>query len=387
MQLNTKTTPMIALLLRISFVLAACTATTPDEPPLPTETVPPMETVLPTEDVQVDEATQADEEIQSVEQIQADEGVQARVSDHLEGVIFNARFLDIPTYEGSGQMVHPHVLFFEEKFMGYHYIMVMTPYPYSNQVYENPSILGSQDGITWEVPEGVINPVVGVPVDVNLGGYYSDPFLLRRGDSLELWFRHTLARYVEGRYVQDNMHNRIYRTVSHDLANWSELETVLECLEGYHPFMSVVVMHDGIRYRLWYATYGQVLYYIESMDLETWSTGTQVQFDLGGLGVWHHDIVFTGEKYEALFTSADWGNVPRFRLFYATSYDGIDFGTGREISVQRISPELEDLTVHKCTFVRQHGIYQMYIAVVSTNAEWKLFYFEIAEENLYKLFD
>ena len=310
------------------------------------------------------------------------------ISDHLDGVIFGARFLDIPTYEGSGQTVHPQVLFFEEKFMGYHYIMVMTPYPFSDSAHENPSVLGSQDGIIWEVPDGVVNPVVGVPFDVRHGGHYSDPFLLRKGDTLEMWFRHTLAVYTGGRYSLDNSrHNRIYRTVTKDLSNWETLETVLECFDGINPFMSVVVMHDGERYRLWYATYQSVLFYIESTDLINWSERVRIHHDLGGLGIWHHDIIFTGEKYEALFISADWGNVPLFRLFYAVSYDAKNFGTGREISIGRISPELEEMTVHKSTFVRHEGIYQMYIAAFTRDSQWRLFYFEIAEDNLHKLFD
>ena len=146
-------------------------------------------------------------------------------------------------------------------------------------------------------------------------------------------------------------------------------------------------MHDGEKYRLWYTNFYSILYYIESADLVNWSERTRVRADLGGLGIWHHEIAFTGEKYEALLTSADWGNRPEFRLFYATSYDGMDFGVGREIVIERISPALEGLTVHKCAFVRRDGIYQMYIAVFDRNSRWRLFYFEIAEENLYRLFD
>ena len=309
------------------------------------------------------------------------------IFSNLDGIIFNARFLNIPTYEGSGQVVHPQVLFFEEKFMGYHYIMVVTPYPFSDNSYENPSILGSQNGFDWEVPHGVINPVVGVPFDVMYGGYYSDPFIRRQGNTLELWFRHTLAVYADGQYVQDNSHNRIYRTVTSNLSNWSEFEIVLECMDGTSPFMSVVVMHDGSYYRLWYTNYYSALFYIRSPDAVNWTERTQVRADLNGLGIWHHDIVFNGEKYEALLTSADWGNSPLFRLFYAVSHDGLDFGTGREIRLDRISPELEGMTVHKCTFVRQNGIYQMYFAAFDQDSYWRLFYFEIHEENLYRLFE
>jgi len=312
---------------------------------------------------------------------------QAKVFDHLDGVIFNAQFLDIPTYEGSGQIVHPQVIFFAEKFMGFHYIMVMTPYPFSNNAYENPSILGSQDGVIWEVPEGLINPVVGVPTDVMHGGYYSDPFILQNGNRLELWFRHTLAINDEGQRVQPrNSHNRIYRTVTWDLTDWTKLETILDCPNSINHFMSVAVMHNDSTYRLWYTNFNSQLFLINSTDLINWSERTQVKADLNGLGIWHHEIAFTGERYEALFTSANWENQPEFRLFFAVSDDGIDFGTGSEIDIEKISPELTGMTVHKCTFVNHDGVYQMYIAVFNHANVWRLFYFEVAEEMLYRLF-
>ncbi|MDR2168132.1 MAG: hypothetical protein LBE35_09840 [Clostridiales bacterium] len=305
----------------------------------------------------------------------------------LEGLILNPRFLNIPTYEGSGQTVHPHVLFFEESFLGYYYIMAITPYPYGDESHENPSIFVSQDGVYWTAPPGVANPVTGAPHDVNYGGYFSDPFLLRRGDTLELWFRHTLAQYVGGRWVRDNNnHNRIYRIVTTDLENWSEFEIVLECRDGSRPFMSPVVMHDGYVYRLWYTNFYSGLFYIESYDALNWSEPVSVDFDLGGIGVWHHDIVFTGDRYEALLTAADWGGQRIFRLFYAVSYDGLSFDVGQEIMTDLISSYLVGMTPHKSTFVRQGGLYQFYIGIRNDDRVWRLFYFEILERNLPRLF-
>jgi len=309
---------------------------------------------------------------------------QAEIAPHLEAVIFNARFLFTPTYENSGQIVHPHVLFFEEKFMGFHYIMAMTPYPFSNNRYRNPSILGSQDGVIWQVPEGTVNPVVDIPVDG--GGYYSEPFIFCSGDTLELWFRHTLAVGEDGQRLPRNSHNRVYRSISNDLQSWSDLEIMLDCPDAMDHFMSKVVMYNNGTYRLWYTNFSSRLYFIQSHDLENWSVPERVRADLGGLGIWHHDIVFTGEQYEALLTGVDWGNSPEFRLFHTVSYTGLDLGVGREIIIQDISPELEAMTVHKSTFVKIDGVYQMYFAVFGLNNAWRLFYFEIAEENLHMLF-
>ena len=88
--------------------------------------------------------------------------------------------LTIPTYDGSNQLTHPKVLYFANGWHGYHYWMSMTPYPYTMDRYENPSIVVSNDGEKWVVPIGLKNPISGLPVDVKIGGHYSDPHLVMR---------------------------------------------------------------------------------------------------------------------------------------------------------------------------------------------------------------
>ncbi len=74
--------------------------------------------------------------------------------------------LNIPTYDGSGQVVHPDVIVKDNRF-----IMTITPYAFSNLDLENPSIYVSNDGITFQPPEGVTNPLIFNPPN----GYNDDP--------------------------------------------------------------------------------------------------------------------------------------------------------------------------------------------------------------------
>ncbi len=69
-----------------------------------------------------------------------------------------------PTYDGSGQVVHPSVIDFWFEFGlpswgGYRFWMGITPYPDGDNVYENPSLLVSQDGLLWVFPPGIKNPL------------------------------------------------------------------------------------------------------------------------------------------------------------------------------------------------------------------------------------
>lgn len=63
----------------------------------------------------------------------------------------------------------------------------MTPYPWSDDDYENPSILASHDGIDWSVPTGLINPVDRV----SGSDFNSDCELVIHGDTAYLFARTT----------------------------------------------------------------------------------------------------------------------------------------------------------------------------------------------------
>jgi hypothetical protein len=64
-----------------------------------------------------------------------------------------------PSYDDSGQATEPSIVHFPNGWNGYQYWMVFAPYPHSNDGYENPSILVSDNGTEWSVPPGVTNPI------------------------------------------------------------------------------------------------------------------------------------------------------------------------------------------------------------------------------------
>lgn len=69
-----------------------------------------------------------------------------------------------PTPDGSGQAMHPGVVDFGASgFGGWRYWMAMTPLPNGYEPAENPCILVSNDGYTWQPPEGVTNPIYPWP--------------------------------------------------------------------------------------------------------------------------------------------------------------------------------------------------------------------------------
>ncbi len=125
--------------------------------------------------------------------------------------------LEIATYDGSGQAVHPCVLDFGRGFLrpghttwnGYRYWMTLTPFPASNDAYENPCLYCSHDGLTWIEPPGLIglrgtidtpstgagNPLIAVDFfgePIPFDRFLNDPHMLYipEEDSIVVYFNH-----------------------------------------------------------------------------------------------------------------------------------------------------------------------------------------------------
>ena len=65
-----------------------------------------------------------------------------------------------PTYDKSGQAVHPDILVQNESPF---YVLAFTPYPATNDYYENPSVLVSDDGLHFHEERKNLNPLASAP--------------------------------------------------------------------------------------------------------------------------------------------------------------------------------------------------------------------------------
>lgn len=68
--------------------------------------------------------------------------------------------LDIPTYDGCGQLVHPDIFF--DRSIG-KYVLSFTPYPFNDDSHENPCIAVSDDGIRFREEREGLNPLARPP--------------------------------------------------------------------------------------------------------------------------------------------------------------------------------------------------------------------------------
>ena len=248
--------------------------------------------------------------------------------DHLANA---AAPLRTPTFDGSGQAVHPAIVEFAESWHGYKHWMAMTPYPYSDKKLEDPSILASNDGLQWHVPPGLTNPVVRPD-----SAFLADPDLFYDEASDELWLY----------YIQQNVsgNTQLLRTVSSDGAHWSSPQLVL--LQPDYRLVSPAIVKSGDTYWMWYvnahavgscATSTQVEYRT-SKDGENWSAPTRAALEPApGYHIWHIDVIAvpSTSEYWMLQSSIPNGThcADRTELAFATSGDGVNWTTFPKIAL------------------------------------------------------
>ena len=240
--------------------------------------------------------------------------------------------LALPTYEGSGQAVEPDVVWIPGGWQGYTHWMAVTPYPCGDETAENPSILASQDGVTWETPvvDGVRAPAPLVDNPEPCAHYaYSnnDPSLVMAGDSLAIYY---LVTWWDGPRIGTTDFRRI---ASADGVHWTpgDAAPTLWTLPNY--VLSPSVVHDDRGWRMWYVATTNCrardaqIRTRSSPDGRVWpdSTDRAVKVD-GGHGLpFHATMKALPGGYAMVFVAfpAAAGCGMANTLYYAESVDGL----------------------------------------------------------------
>jgi len=99
--------------------------------------------------------------------------------------------LDFTTYDGSGQVVHPDYAVTPADAFGTPFHLAITPYPYGNASFENPSIFEGEQRDRWSVGDGASNPII-----LPDAGYLSDPDLVYvpEAGELRLYYRQVTSQ-------------------------------------------------------------------------------------------------------------------------------------------------------------------------------------------------
>lgn len=217
---------------------------------------------------------------------------------------YNQSPLYIKTFDGSNSPYHPSVLYKENGFAGYNYIMSETPFYLSlpndgenyRDQFECPSIHFSNDGIYWE--ETIPNPISTLTDEQrNNRDYYSDPDLIMTPVGIECWYR--INRRYGDIHKQDNI--SLLRKKSKDGITWSHEEEIINLeLFGESTVLgkiviSPAVIYDEGKYKLWFVdnispskTCARNICYAEcDTYLKRWECGEKIKMNGLDISPWH----------------------------------------------------------------------------------------------------
>jgi len=259
-----------------------------------------------------------------------------------------------PTSDGSGQCVHPSIVYFPEGWNGYKYWMAMTPYPATDSQYESPEILACDDGVNWVVPAGLTNPIVDNSSPAALPNN-ADPCLFYNEETDELWC------YYQRRYP--GSYARLYLKKSRNGVDWgpsADLGTLLLDSAEINTCTSPAIIKIGATYHLWYIdtlAAPNVLYHRTSTDGETWvgeETCTIYGTMPAGKEAWHLEIRYMSEynDYWMLLTICDTGTPGNNTwMMFARSVNETDWYLYPEVLLEPSVAGWDANSIYKATFL------------------------------------
>jgi hypothetical protein len=250
--------------------------------------------------------------------------------------------LTIPTYDGSGQAVHPDILV-----EGTRAVMAITPYPFSDDRLENPSLVTTADGVAFAPYPGAASPLVPAPPS----DHNDDPDLRRdpRTGAYELLYLETLRPDRQ----------TLVALRSTDLIAWTRRDAIVWDLAVGDTFVvsPAAIEVDGVTH-LFYVDLVPAARIVEltSADGMTWdkTAGRPIALDLTrGLGPvvpWHIDVI-RGEHGFAMLISGFVDEFIHQDLFLATSPDLVTWTLAPAPLLDHADPALGVASLYRSTGV------------------------------------
>jgi len=298
--------------------------------------------------------------------------------------------LTIPTFDGSGQAIHQDIVKLKGK--NIQYVLAFTPYPFSNELYERPSILISQDGVSW-FENGIKNPVINPKHSDELtsdpdiayanGYFYLYYISWRWGGTLFKKARALLKQYTKQYFSAVNL------VMSKDLKKWSKPIQLFKSggISSFSPFTRLIISPsitwDGM-FRMWYVkSFGCLnsdsrVYYRESHDGIRWSKEKKVYLQFPQEEVlWHIDVEKLCNNYYWMIIAAypknkHCGKIKN--LYLAVSGDGLNWKTIKKpILTTSFNDSWDSDSLYRSTFIVENKTLHLWYSGLRKGV-WKIGY-------------
>lgn len=242
-----------------------------------------------------------------------------------EGKLF---CLDIPTYDGSGQAVHPSLLVQDARTSGGNpvvdgpqFVLAFTPYTDTDDRVENPSVVVSDDGLNFREEKPGLNPLVPAPEK----DHNDDPDLFYSNGKYGILYLETMRPEKQSLILLE----------SDDRIHWEKIiihEERLDQGSGCFMLSPKYIEKDGLSYLFYVnrdATGGYRIEYVTGKDVYSLDFAHRKVVTVSGLKElpWHLEIIKDGgQDYCMLLTTArDAEKDSRYTLRIAHSRDLVNW--------------------------------------------------------------
>jgi hypothetical protein len=269
-------------------------------------------------------------------------------------------------YVGT-ELVHPSVFHREGGWNGYPYWLAATPYPGSEARHENPSLYCSRDGLAWETPPGIVNPLIPGPAEARR--YNSDPHLAGDPDGrLHLFYRAAGA----------DRNDTLYLVSSSDGRRWSAPRAVLDEPLADERQLSPAVFWDGSQWLMYYVDAASYPYRIRRRTAPRaegpWSAPRAVRGvdPPPGRMIWHLDAFpWQGATVLLVDTTAVYRTQAGGALYFAVADDGLAF-TRAEAPVLAGTPGWDASLYRSCCLPLAGGGFGIWYSAWGPELGWRL---------------
>jgi hypothetical protein len=252
--------------------------------------------------------------------------------------------LEFDTYDGSHQVVHPDFVATPTGLFGRPFHLAITPYPFGNPAFENPSFFESARRSSWSLPDGAPNPIVQ-PKE----GYLSDPDVLLVQETGELWLY----------YRQVAAENTIHLMRTRDGVHWSDPVMVLRA-PNHQVVSPSVIRRAPDDWWMFAVNSGRAGCDAASTTVDVrrssdgihWSEPQGTAMTLPGFWPWHIEVQWIPSRgvFWALYNAKSGAGCVTPALYIAESTDGFSWSVvGRPVITKGAAPTLQDI-VYRSTF-------------------------------------
>lgn len=273
--------------------------------------------------------------------------------------------LDIPTYDGTGQAVHPDILFRLDEATGSRYYLVFTPFPFGNGDFENPSMLISENGWKFREPVEGLNPLVQKP----LNAINSDPDIFF--DPADSTFNLIYRSGPDEQFVQRS---------SPDGIAWAWTLEIMYSFESLDSLaLSPAVLVSGSDYYLFYVSglkdRALSIKQIVSDSRFNWQRGSaeDVSINLpGSLNPWHIDVFSDEIGTYYMLINAFKKEFSYQDLYLATSTNLVDWQFEKKPLISRSRHFFNAQSLYRSTGLVDGNTLAVWFSMRTYSGEWRI---------------